>query len=209
VTQANIEQTICREGWSATVRPPENYTEPIKDQQMAAYGDTGPASRYEEDHLIPLELGGSPTSPQNLWPEPGASPNPKDAVEAAANRAVCDGQMTLAAAQEAIAANWITLGQGLDIAATPQPAVPPVPVAQRPSCALSASYNPEYHDYDIYVHSDQPDETVNVIASSGGSATFHTDSGGYADVYLHVSGDATGQLVTATVGRTSCSTTLT
>jgi hypothetical protein len=209
VTQANIHQTICREGWTATVRPPESYTEPLKYQQMAAYGDTGSASGYEEDHLIPLELGGSPTSPQNLWPEPGASPNPKDAVEAAANRAVCDGQMTLAAAQEAIAANWITLGQGLGVAATAQPAIPPSPGAQRPSCTLSASYNSEYHDYDIYVHSNQLDDTVSVMAGGGGSATWHTDSHGYADVYLHVPGNATGQQVTATVGRASCSTTLT
>jgi hypothetical protein len=25
---------------------------------------------YEEDHLIPLEIGGDPTDPRNLWPEP-------------------------------------------------------------------------------------------------------------------------------------------
>jgi hypothetical protein len=25
---------------------------------------------YEEDHLIPLEDGGNPTDPRNLWPEP-------------------------------------------------------------------------------------------------------------------------------------------
>ena len=60
---------------------PEDYTENLKRDQMAEYADTNPISDYEEDHLIPLELGGSPTSPLNLWPEPGASPNPKDAVE--------------------------------------------------------------------------------------------------------------------------------
>jgi hypothetical protein len=26
VTQSNIAQTICRPGWTATVRPPEAYT---------------------------------------------------------------------------------------------------------------------------------------------------------------------------------------
>ena len=25
---------------------------------------------YEEDHLIPLETGGNPVNPKNLWPEP-------------------------------------------------------------------------------------------------------------------------------------------
>jgi hypothetical protein len=115
VTQADISQTICKSGWTATVRPPESYTEPLKYKQMAAYGDTQPVSYYEEDHLIPLELGGSPTSPLNLWPEPGSSPNPKDAVENAAKRAVCSGQMTLVAAQQAIASNWIAFGQSLGI----------------------------------------------------------------------------------------------
>ena len=115
VTQADIDQTICRSGWTKTVRPPESYTEPLKYQQMAAYGEPGSAGNYEEDHLISLELGGSPSSPQNLWPEPGASPNPKDSVENAANRAVCSGRMTLAAAQQAIATDWIAFGQQLGV----------------------------------------------------------------------------------------------
>jgi len=25
---------------------------------------------YEEDHLVPLEVGGNPHDPRNLWPEP-------------------------------------------------------------------------------------------------------------------------------------------
>ena len=66
---------------------------------MAAYGDSGPRSRYEYDHFVPLELGGAVNDPRDLWPEPGASPNPKDAVEDELNREVCDGQMALAQAQ--------------------------------------------------------------------------------------------------------------
>ena len=48
---------------------------------MAAYGDTGSLGDYEYDHFVPLELGGATNDPRNLWPEPGASPNPKDTVE--------------------------------------------------------------------------------------------------------------------------------
>ena len=61
----------------------------------------------EEDHLIPLELGGSPKSVRNLWPEydGGHIPNPKDKVENALKRAVCDGRVTLRAALHAIAVN--------------------------------------------------------------------------------------------------------
>jgi hypothetical protein len=113
VTQATIHRTICVAGWTSRVRPPESYTERLKSQQMFLYGDRGPMSSYEEDHLIPLELGGSPANPKNLWPEPGRSPNPKDAVENAAKYAVCDGRLSLAAAQRAIATNWIAFGQQL------------------------------------------------------------------------------------------------
>jgi hypothetical protein len=33
-------------------------------------GQGGLEPDYEEDHLIPLAVGGSPTSPKNLWAEP-------------------------------------------------------------------------------------------------------------------------------------------
>ena len=107
VTQANIDQTICRSGYTRSVRPPEAVTEREKLASMAAYGDTRPAHYYEYDHLIALELGGAPNDPRNLWPEPGASPNPKDKVEGRLRRAVCDGKLSLRAAQEAIADNWV------------------------------------------------------------------------------------------------------
>lgn len=38
VTQANINDTICVPGWTATVRPPESYTERLKRRQIAEYG---------------------------------------------------------------------------------------------------------------------------------------------------------------------------
>lgn len=53
---------------------------------MISYGDPTPISTYEEDHLIPLELGGAPSDVRNLWPERGTSPNPKDRVEGAGRR---------------------------------------------------------------------------------------------------------------------------
>jgi hypothetical protein len=115
VAEATIHRTICTPGWTSRVRPPESYTEALKRRQMIAYGDRKPIWGYEEDHLIPLELGGSPTSALNLWPESGASPNPKDAVEDVAHHAVCSGRMSLLAAQRAIATNWITLGHQLGV----------------------------------------------------------------------------------------------
>jgi hypothetical protein len=115
VTEEDIGSTICRPGWSESVRPPESYTEPLKYRLMASYGDTYPAYDYELDHLVSLELGGAPTDPRNLWPEFGASPNPKDRVEDAAHEAVCDHRLSLVAAQHEIATNWVALGEQLGL----------------------------------------------------------------------------------------------
>ena len=94
VTQGNILSTICKRGWTATVRPSESYTEALKRTQLRLYGDYAGSklSSYEEDHLVPLELGGSPTSARNLWPEAHPSSYTKDGVEAALNHAVCGGE---------------------------------------------------------------------------------------------------------------------
>lgn len=107
VTQANIHSTICRSGYTRTVRPPEAQTERFKFRvAYPAYGDPH-AEKTELDHLVSLELGGS-NDAANLWPETPPTPNPKDRVENALNHAVCDGRVTLAAAQDAIASDWLT-----------------------------------------------------------------------------------------------------
>jgi hypothetical protein len=108
VSQADIASTICRSGYTATIRPPVSVTEPIKRERMAAYGVSAPLSAYELDHLIPLELGGASTT-ANLWPEPltgtrGAQR--KDDLENALRSQVCSGAVPLAVAQLAIASNW-------------------------------------------------------------------------------------------------------
>lgn len=107
VTQATIGRTICVPGWTATVRPPQSYTGPLKVAQIRAYGylDTRTSS-YEEDHLIPLELGGAPRDPHNLWPESHTQSGTKDAAENAAKTAVCAGTKTLAQAQAQLLADW-------------------------------------------------------------------------------------------------------
>jgi hypothetical protein len=112
VTQSNLYSTICMSGYTKTIRPPASYTDQLKLQQMQQYGysDENPRD-YEEDHFIPLELGGNPTDPKNLWPEPHPSLNEKDTVEDYLNKQVCDGNMTLAQAQSEITQNWYTVYQ--------------------------------------------------------------------------------------------------
>ncbi len=100
VTQANIRSTICKHGWTSTVRPPVEYTNALKRRQMPAYGETGPLSAYQEDHLISLELGGNPTDPRNLWPEPYPRAAAVDQIENELNAKVCDGSLSLHDAQD-------------------------------------------------------------------------------------------------------------
>lgn len=159
---------------------------------MAAYGDTGSTGDYEYDHFVSLELGGAVNDARNLWPEPGASPNPKDSVEDELHRQVCDGQMTLAQAQHAIATNWVALSKSSTSGKGPA------------KCTVRASYSSRYHDYDVYVHSNQPNQKVVVTDAAGDTATWHTNAEGYADVYLHAPADEAGHAVTARVGGGSC-----
>jgi opacity protein-like surface antigen len=75
VTQDNIDTTICRFGWSKTVRPPFQYTERLKRKLLytptSPYYDPGVRLRdYELDHRVPIGVGGSPTDRRNLTRSP-------------------------------------------------------------------------------------------------------------------------------------------
>lgn len=110
VVQSDIKATICKAGWTATIRPTTTYTNKLKEVQLkgeyhsfvAIYGSA--ASAYEEDHLISLQLGGDPSSPKNLWPQPYAGNNArkKDVLETKLKKLVCAGTIPLVEAQKAI-----------------------------------------------------------------------------------------------------------
>jgi hypothetical protein len=131
VSQSTIDTTICVSGWTSTVRPPTSYTNSLKQQQIGEYGysDTN-LSDYEEDHLIPLELGGAPRDAQNLWPEPrytagGKTASNKDTIENQLKTMVCNRQVSLDAARLAIACDWVDAVGGartLDAGGDPCPA---------------------------------------------------------------------------------------
>ena len=93
--------------------------------------------------------------------------------------------------------------------AAPVPSQPaPSPSPSIGECSANASYSSSYHDYDVYVHSNQPDESVTVSDTAGRSASWHTDSSGYADVYFDAPADAAGETVSVHVGSASCQATL-
>lgn len=118
VTQDNLGSTICKSGYTTTVRAPASETNKVKALSLQQYGQT-PASSTEFDHLISLQLGGT-NAVSNLWPEPNragapGTTNPKDAIETRLNKAVCAHKVTLADAQKAIARNWVTAEKDLGL----------------------------------------------------------------------------------------------
>ena len=112
VTQATIRKTICVSGWTATVRPRVTYTNQLKYNQLhSGYNLDGDLNMkdYEEDHIVPLEVGGNPSSPLNLFPQPRnirLSAYLKDQLENRMRQLVCSGQLTLKVAQLVFLTNW-------------------------------------------------------------------------------------------------------
>lgn len=112
VTQSNIHSTICVHGWSASVRPSSRYTSRLKREQLALSSKSTYAvlQDIEEDHLIPISSGGSPTDSKNIWPQPRLGLNTaakKDKLEGLSHRMICSGKISLADAQKLFSDNWV------------------------------------------------------------------------------------------------------
>jgi hypothetical protein len=95
VTQRTLATTICRSGFTHTIRPPHEYTDDLKRKQLREYGFAGSTSQFQEDHLISLELGGHPTDPRNLWPERRPRAEEVDRIENELNAQICSGRISL------------------------------------------------------------------------------------------------------------------
>lgn len=111
VTPETIRTTICRAGWTNTIRPPVAHTNRIKLAKMRAAGiPAKEAHLYALDHIIPLALGGAAGDPDNLQVQPLAEAHGKDRLEKCLKRAVCQGQVALDDARTAIWKNWRSAG---------------------------------------------------------------------------------------------------
>lgn len=106
--------TLCPHANTKGVR---NVSEATKARACADYGikrSDCRGERYEIDHLVSLELGGS-NDPKNLWPEPEPQAREmKDKVENWTHVQVCSGKMTLPEAQRQIARDWYVLWQRME-----------------------------------------------------------------------------------------------
>lgn len=78
------------------------------------------------------------------------------------------------------------------------------PPAPSEWCTASAEYNSEYNDYDVYVHSDEPNQDATATASNGETQSYYTDGTGYADIYLYAD---PGDNITVQVAGATCDTT--
>lgn len=120
ITQANIDNTICRPGYARSVRPAFAVTEPIKRRLMDARHPRETMADYELDHLIPISLGGAPLDPRDLWLQPRrgrANASDKNALSYVLWRLVCEHQVPLRTAQVAISRDWT---KAYDTYATPK-----------------------------------------------------------------------------------------
>lgn len=104
VTQANLQSTVCaRGGWTRTVRPSRSESTRLKRQLLRdAHLPVSEAKHFQLDHRVPLEIGGAPRDPQNLWLQPLKGPagaKAKDLWENEVHHALCSNLITLAQAQ--------------------------------------------------------------------------------------------------------------
>lgn len=111
VTQQSVADTICRPGYADTVSPPFDEAMALKDRLLAQRGiDPDDGADYALDRRVPVVLGGSPDAAANfdLLPWAGHSGERRKALLAVRlKRCVCAGAMSLAAAQSAIAGDWV------------------------------------------------------------------------------------------------------
>ncbi len=104
------KEKVCVSGYTKTVR---KVSTSLKKEVYRSYNVPYPQpfGSYEADHFIPLALGGN-NDIANLFPEP-ADPRPgfreKDLVENYLHDQICSGKISLAAAQRAIATNWLAV----------------------------------------------------------------------------------------------------
>jgi hypothetical protein len=106
---------VCTSGYASSVRA---VTSEEKAEVFRRYGIPDVAGKYEVDHFISLEIGGS-NMVTNLWPEPYVTPDApgkigaheKDKVENYLHDQVCKGAMTLQQAQEQIRTDWYAVYQ--------------------------------------------------------------------------------------------------
>jgi len=107
IDDAATMEKVCLSGYTGSVRSVSDKNR----RQVFSFYNINPANgKFEVDHLISLELGGS-NDVKNLWPQSYTTvpwnAHVKDKLENRLHREICDGIITITEAQEAIRTDWI------------------------------------------------------------------------------------------------------
>lgn len=98
VSQVNIDETICRVGYSRSVRAVYAVTETIKRRLMRSEHPGERMADYELDHLVPISIGGAPLDGRDLWLHPRrgqANASDKNILAYVLWRLICEHRVPL------------------------------------------------------------------------------------------------------------------
>ena len=109
---ANIAQTICNPTWVAAasqIQPPPSTL----DKLLIEYQLPGNPVAYALARVIPVQDGGSPTSPLNLYPLPLNGFGGQQTQTLVANQLhdeICSHKITIAQAAKTLEGDWLSKG---------------------------------------------------------------------------------------------------
>ena len=105
-------QTICNAAWLANANRLQASLE-TKDQLLIEYSLPGSPVTYVAARVIPVEDGGSPTSPLNLYPLPlngWGGQETRALVAGELHEEICAHETTVAEAAKLLAGDWLAKG---------------------------------------------------------------------------------------------------
>jgi hypothetical protein len=112
VTANNIAQTVCNAAWVAAasqLQPPPTTL----DKLLIEYQLPGDPVTYALARVIPVQDGGSPTSPLNLYPLPLNGFGGQQTQTVVANQLrdeICSHKITIAQAAKTLEGDWLSRG---------------------------------------------------------------------------------------------------
>lgn len=110
VTPENVQQTICRIGYTASATPPDAWSSAAMRRLLLRGGtELAVSGTYVLDRVVPISLGGHATQEANLQLlelSGNRSAPRKRALERRLHQLVCAGKLGLREAQSALYPDW-------------------------------------------------------------------------------------------------------
>jgi hypothetical protein len=107
-----VAQTICRPAWVAAASKPSPSAR-TRDRLLIDYSLPGNPATYAIARVVPVQDGGSPTGPGNLYPLPvdgfGSEQTRAQVADDLHDR-ICSHEITLAQAAHTLEGDWLSRG---------------------------------------------------------------------------------------------------